>query len=152
MKIPEEAYSLSGLAFLQAILNGDLPSPAMAKTMSMQLDYVEHGFARFLARATEQHLNPMMGVHGGFSATVLDSVTGCAVHTALPAGKGYGTVDLSVKLIRPIPLNTEMVAEGRLINLSRNLGVSEGDIRDASGKIFAHATCTCSLFDLPPAT
>jgi uncharacterized protein (TIGR00369 family) len=76
---------------------------------------------------------------------VLDSVTGCAVHTTLDVGVGYGTVDLNVKMLKAIPLDRELAAEGRVIRLSRTLGVSEGSLRDDEGTLFAHATATCTI-------
>ncbi|EPJ4856766.1 PaaI family thioesterase, partial [Acinetobacter baumannii] len=85
------------------------------------------------------------GVHGGFAATVLDSVTGCAVHTMLPAGVGYGTIDLNVKMCRPLPQNQVLIATGKVINLSKNLGISEGKITDEEGKLYAYATATCMI-------
>ena len=98
-----------------------------------------------VATATAAHLNPMGGTHGGFAATVLDSVTGCAVHTMLPAGVAYGTIELAVKMMRPVPLDTELRAEGNVLNMSRSLGVSEGTLKDSSGKLYAHSTCTCLI-------
>ncbi|MFK7200600.1 PaaI family thioesterase [Acinetobacter baumannii] len=93
----------------------------------------------------DNHLNPLGGVHGGFAATVLDSVTGCAVHTMLPAGVGYGTIDLNVKMCRPLPQNQVLIATGKVINLSKNLGISEGKITDEEGKLYAYATATCMI-------
>ena len=121
----------TGLELLQAMAAGVISQPSITQTIPMKMDYFEMGLARFTVKADERHLNPMGGVHGGFAATVLDSVTGCAVHTALDAGVGYGTVDLNIKMIRPVPLKMELIAEGRLINISRSLGVSEGDIKDS---------------------
>ena len=88
----------------------------------------------------KNHLNPLGGVHGGFAATVLDSVTGCAAHTVLAAGEGYGTVDLNIKMCRPIPVNKTLRAEGKVINVSKNLIISEGSIRDEDDKLYACAT------------
>lgn len=136
---------LSGLEVIQAIAAGDIPPPSIAQTMAMDFTHAESGYVKFHATADERHLNPMGGVHGGFSATVLDSVTGCAVHTMLDAGVGFGTIDLQVKMVRPVPLNEEVVAEGRILNISRNLGVSEGSIKTKAGKLLAHATCTCMI-------
>lgn len=79
------------------------------------------------------------------AATVLDSVTGCAVHTMLDVGVGYGTVDLNVKMLKAIPLDRDLTAEGRVIHLSRTIGVSEGSLRDEEGTLFAHATATCAI-------
>ena len=102
-------------------------------------------------RADGRHLNPLGGVHGGFAATVLDSVTGCAVHTMLEAGVGYGTVDLHVKMLRPVPRDVDLVAEGRVINLSKNLGVAEGTLKTPDGKLLAHASATCMIQRPTPA-
>ena len=136
---------LSGLEYLQAIRDGREKHPSIAETMNMQFAEIDAGKVMFLTHADERHLNPMGGVHGGFIATILDSVTGCAVHSMLEAGVGFGTIDLAVKMMRPIPINTELFAYGNIINLSRSLGVSDGSIRDASGKIYAHATTTCMI-------
>jgi len=136
---------MSGLELLKAMADGELPLPSISETIPMKIDSIEMGLAHFTLQADDRHLNPMGGVHGGFAATVLDSVTGCAIHTCLEAGVAYGTVDLNIKMIRPIPTNTKLIAVGRLINISKRLGVSEGDIKDLSGKLYAHATCTCSI-------
>lgn len=137
--------SMNGLELLTAMSDGRLPAPSITETIPMTMDKIKDGSVIFKVKADSRHLNPLGGVHGGFAATVLDSVTGCAIHTKLEAGVGYGTVDLNIKMMRPIPKDTELLAEGRVINISRNLGVSEGDIKDADGKIYAHATCTCSI-------
>ncbi len=135
----------SGLDALQGIVEGRYPPPTMAATIGMVFSHVEAGYVKFHAMADERHLNPMGGVHGGFAATVLDSVTGCAVHSMLEAGVGFATIDLAVKMVRPVPLHEAVIAEGRLLNQSRNLGVAEGSIKTKAGKLVAHATCTCML-------
>lgn len=137
--------AMSGLEYLQAIRDGRAEHPSIADTMNMRFAEIESGKVMFLAHADERHLNPAGGVHGGFIATILDSVTGCAVHSMLEAGVAFGTIDLAVKMMRPIPLHTELFAYGNIINLSRSLGVSDGCIRDAEGKIYAHATTTCMI-------
>jgi uncharacterized protein (TIGR00369 family) len=136
---------MSGLELLQAMADGRLPHPTMAETIPMRVSAVSRGWVRFTARADRRHLNPLGGVHGGFVGTVLDAVTGCAVHSMLEAGVGYGTIDLSVKLLRAVPLDRELIAEGRILHLSRTLGVSEGSVKDAEGTLLAHATCTCAI-------
>ncbi|NKB60766.1 MAG: hotdog fold thioesterase [Gammaproteobacteria bacterium] len=137
--------TLSGLEVLQGIIRGDLPHPSITTTIPMEFKEVGEGYVIFEAMATDAHLNPMGGTHGGFAATVLDSVTGCAVHSRLEAGVPYGTIDLAVKMLRPVPQNQTLVAEGRVINLSRSLGVSEGTLKDETGRLLAHATCTCMI-------
>ena len=137
---------MTGLELIQALVDGRLPPPSIMETMGMKFAEVRKGFVRFTARADHRHLNPMGGVHGGFAATVLDSVTGCAVHTMLDAGFGYGTVDLNVKMLRPVPRDVELVAESNVIHISRNLGVSDSTLKSTDDKLFAHATATCFVF------
>lgn len=142
MKNPME---MTGLEFLQAMIEGHIPPASISKTIPMQPTEISEGSVTFKAQADHNHLNPLGGVHGGFAATVLDSVTGCAVHTMLPAGAGYGTIDLNVKMCRPLPQNQVLIATGKVINLSKNLGISEGKITDEEGKLYAYATATCMI-------
>ena len=137
--------AMTGLELMQAMLDGAIPPPSISTTIPMQGVSVESGKVVFQARADERHLNPLGAVHGGFAATVMDTVTGCAVHTLLGAGEGYGTIDLNVKMMRPVPRDVDLVAEGNVINISRSLAVSEGTLKDAEGKLYAHATATCML-------
>ena len=142
MKNPME---MTGLEFLQAMIEGHIPPASISKTIPMQPTEISEGSVTFKAQADHNHLNPLCVVHGGFAATVLDSVTGCAVHTMLPAGVGYGTIDLNVKMCRPLPQNQVLIATGKVINLSKNLGISEGKITDEEGKLYAYATATCMI-------
>lgn len=141
MKIEE----MTGLEILQAMALGDLPGASITTTIPMTFVKIEEGRVLFHATANDSHLNPMGGVHGGFAATVLDSVTGCAVHTLLKAGVGYGTIDLNIKMIRPVPKNEKLIAEGKIINLSKSLGISEGTLKNQEGKLLATATATCMI-------
>lgn len=134
---------MNGCEFLEAIRDGKIDPPAMGQTIPMEFIEIAHGRVVFHAQADGRHLNPLGGVHGGFAATVLDSVTGCAIHTMLEAGVGYGTVELDVKMMRPVPMNQKLIAEGKVISLTRSVGFAEGSLRDEQGKIFAHATATC---------
>ncbi|EXC92342.1 hypothetical protein J482_0589 [Acinetobacter baumannii 1051176] len=136
---------ITGLEFLKAMIEGHIPPASISKTIPMQPTEISEGSVTFKAQADHNHLNPLGGVHGGFAATVLDSVTGCAVHTMLPAGVGYGTIDLNVKMCRPLPQNQVLIATGKVINLSKNLGISEGKITDEEGKLYAYATATCMI-------
>jgi len=94
---------MTGLQLLQAMCAGKIPAASISETIPMQPYEVSEGTIHFKAKADSRHLNPLGGVHGGFAATVLDSVTGCAVHSMLEAGVGYGTIDLNIKMCRPIP-------------------------------------------------
>ncbi len=137
---------MTGLEFIQAMARGELPNASITKTIPMSIHQVVEGKVVFHAKADDSHLNPLGGVHGGFAATVLDSVTGCAVHTMLEAGVGYGTIDLNIKMIRPVPKNEELIAEGKVVNVSRSLGVSEGVLMRQDGKLLATASATCMIF------
>ena len=136
---------LSGIEVLQKIMDGTLPPPSMAATMQMTLVRVERGLAVFQARAGDRHLNPMGGVHGGFAATVLDSATGCAVHSMLGPGDGYGTVDLNIKMLKPVPVGVVLYAEARVIHCSKRLGVADALLKDEQGCVYAHGTASCLI-------
>jgi len=136
---------MTGLQIMQAFAAGKFPRPPISITVPMEVDTVEENRVVFMATANETHTNPLGGVHGGFAATVLDSVTGCATHTALGAGESYGTIELNVKMCKAIPFNKTLRAEGRVINATRRLVISEGDIRDENGVLYAFATATCMV-------
>jgi uncharacterized protein (TIGR00369 family) len=136
---------LSGMELLQMIMAGKLPAPSMAATMQMKLVRVGKGLAVFEAQAGDRHLNPMGGVHGGFAATVLDSATGCAVHTMLGPGDSYGTVDLNVKMLKPVPVGVLLQAEAHVIHCSRRLGVADALLKDDQGCVYAHGTASCLI-------
>ncbi|ENY6168576.1 PaaI family thioesterase [Vibrio fluvialis] len=136
---------LTGLEHLQAIITGDITPPSIFDTMGMFNLEVTHGAVVLGCCATEKHCNPMGGVHGGFAATVLDSVTGCAVHSMLEAGVSYGTVDLAVKMMRPVPNNEKLIAEAKVTHISRSLGIAEGTIRNSEGKLLASGSATCFI-------
>ena len=128
---------LSGLEILEKLKEGIFPEPTMAVTIPMKIMHIEKGSIAFEAVASDRHLNPMGGVHGGFAATVLDSATGAAVHTMLRHGEIYGTVDLNVKMLRPVPLGKRLWARGKVVHISKRLGISEATLTDDQGKIYA---------------
>ena len=136
---------MTGLEIMQAIVRGELPHPTMSKSIPMKVMKVEKGKVVFNAIANDKHLNPQGGVHGGFASTVLDSVTGCAVHTVLGAGVAYGTIDLNIKMLRPVPRDENLIAEGKVINLSKSLGVSEGTLKSEEGKLYATSSAICMI-------
>jgi uncharacterized protein (TIGR00369 family) len=136
---------MTGLEIMQALIQGLIPAPSISKTIPMEPELVELNRVVFKATPNHNHANPMGGVHGGFAATVLDTVTGCATHTALAAGESYGTIELGVKMCKPLPFNVTLHAEGRVINKSRSLVISEGEIRDDAGVLYAYGTATCMI-------
>jgi len=136
----------TGLEIMHAMAQGEIPHPSIAETIPMKCILAEKGKIVFEVKADGRHLNPLGGIHGGFAATVMDSVTGCVVHTMLDAGVGYATVDLNVKMLKPVPRDIMLIAEGLIIKISASLGVSEGTLKDENGKLYAHSTATCMIF------
>jgi uncharacterized protein (TIGR00369 family) len=145
----ETLKALPGLDFLQRIADGRLPRAPICDTLNFQLLEVERGRAVFQGAPKPEHYNPLGTIHGGWPATLLDSCMACAVHTTLPAGQGYTTVEFKLNLVRPILGNTgPLRAEGKLINAGRTLATSEGRLFGPDGKLYAHGTETCLLYPL----
>jgi len=139
--------SYDGLAFLRAMMAGELPPPPIMETLGFTLVEVENGRAMFAGTPEFRHYNPIGVVHGGFAATLLDSAVGCAVHTTLTRGEAYTTLELKLNLVRPLTDKTGMVrAEGRVLHRGRQVATAEGYLRDAADKLYAHATTTCIIF------
>ena len=108
------------------------------------------GRALFQGVPGPQLLNPMGTVHGGWYATLLDSALGCAVHTMMPPGRGYTTAELSVNVVKAIPLKVQRVrAEGQVIHCGRQLATAEARLFGPDGTLYAHGTTTCLVFELP---
>jgi uncharacterized protein (TIGR00369 family) len=136
-----------GLSFVRGLIDGTFPAPPITQTLGFTLIEAEHGRAAFSGTPQMRHYNPIGTVHGGFAMTLLDSALGCAVHSTLSKGETYTTLEVKVNLVRPLTKDTGPVrAEGRIIHRGRTLGTAEGDIKDASGKLYAHASTTCMIF------
>jgi uncharacterized protein (TIGR00369 family) len=147
---PQQVAGMTGLQQMQALLDGKIPYAAIAKTLDFTIMEVEPGRAVFQGTPGPAHLNPMGGIHGGWYATLLDSALGCAIHTMLPAGRGYTTAELSVNLVRAIGTRALRVrAEGKVIHCGRQLATAEARIVGPDGTLYAHATTTCLVFELP---
>lgn len=145
----ETLAAMSGLEFLTAIRDGRLPRPPISKALEFALVEVESGRAVFEGRPGREHYNPIGSVHGGYAATLLDSCMGCAVHTTCAKGRGYTTLEFKVGFLRPITDATGMVrAEGVVLAAGRRTATAEGRLIDGAGRLLAHGTTTCLLFDL----
>ncbi|MFD3456633.1 PaaI family thioesterase [Streptomyces sp. NPDC058691] len=141
----------SGLDFLHDIVAGRLPAPPIASTLGFTLEQVEFGRAVFTMEPGEEHYNPIGSVHGGVYATLLDSAAGCAVQSVLPAGMGYTSLDLSLKFLRPMNVDTGKVrAVGGVLNQGRRTALAQAELFDAQDRLLAHATSSCMLFPLQP--
>ncbi len=142
--------SMSGFEFLQGILNGSMPVAHIGKTLNFFPVEGEPGRIVFQGTPGREHYNPLGSVHGGYFCTLLDSAVGCAVQSMLPKGFGYTTLEIKVNLIRAMTDKTGPVrAEGKVIQVGKQVGTAEGRIIDVHGKVYAHATTTCLVFALP---
>ncbi|MBA6104664.1 PaaI family thioesterase [Pseudomonas monteilii] len=145
----EQLVGKSGREILEAMMSGELPYPPMNETMNMTLLEVGEGHAVFQGIPLLQHYNPLGSVHGGWFSALMDSVLGCAVQTMLPAGRSYRTAGLNINIVRPASHKTgPLRATGRLIHGGRRLATAEAHIEDEQGKLYAHATTTCFIFDV----
>ena len=133
---------------LQAMLEGELPPPPIAAVLDFVILRIEPGLAVFQGRPQFRHYNPLGVVHGGWISTLLDSAMGCAVHSTMPAGKGYTTLELKVNFVRAVTQEVPLVrAEGRLVHGGKQVAVAEGRLAGPDGRLYAHATTTCLIFE-----
>ena len=147
---PEQIAHMTGLEQMQAMLRGELPYAAIAKTLDFLIMEAELGRALFQGTPRAEHLNPMGGVHGGWFATLLDSALGCSIHTMMQPGRGYTTAELGINMVRGItPKVGRVRAEGKVIHCGRQLATAEARLVGPDGTLYAHATTTCLVFDLP---
>ncbi|MCX4641300.1 MULTISPECIES: PaaI family thioesterase [unclassified Streptomyces] len=142
----------SGLDFLREIQAGRLPAAPVSATVDFRLDEVEKGRVVFSLVPGEEHYNPIGSVHGGIYATLLDSAAGCAVQSTLPQGVAYTSLDLTVKFLRRITVDTGRVrAIGTVVSSGRQTALAQAQLVDATDRVLAHATSTCMLFPVPAA-
>ena len=149
---PEQLAGKTGLQLMQGMLDGELPYAEIAQTLDFMLIEVGPGRAIFQGTPLQRHFNPMGSVHGGWFATLLDSALGCAVHTLMPPGRAYTTAELGVNMVKAITPKVQRVrAIGTVIHAGRQLATAEARLMGPDGTLFAHATTTCLVFDLPTA-
>ncbi len=138
---------LSGLEYMRAIATGAIPPPPIAVLLGFELVEVEEGRAVFAVTPQEFHYNPIGVVHGGLAATLLDSAMGCAVHSTLPAGTAYTTLEVKVNFARAITHETgRVLSTGTIIHRGRTVATADGRIvAEDTGKLLAHGTTTCLI-------
>jgi uncharacterized protein (TIGR00369 family) len=147
---PHEVMGKTGMELFEAMLAGELPRAPISDTLDFILLEAEYGRAVFQGRPGRQHYNPMGTVHGGWYCTLLDSAVGCAVHTIMPVGRAYTTLEIKVNMVRALTDKVPLVrAEGKVIHSGRQSATAEGKLYDADGKLYAHATTTCLVFEMP---
>ncbi|MCA0869596.1 PaaI family thioesterase [Seohaeicola saemankumensis] len=145
----EQILEMSGMEFMQGILEGRLPAPPISKTMGYKLRSVEDGRVVFRGAPQFDVTNPMGTVHGGWYGTLLDSAMACAVMTRVPKGSIYTTLEYKINIIRSIPLDMEIDCIGEIDHSGRSTGVAHGEIRGvADGKLYASGNTTCIIMDM----
>jgi uncharacterized protein (TIGR00369 family) len=143
----ERQRQMSGLEFVQGLASGALPLNTIARTLGYDVTEAEHGRVVIALVPTEAHLNPAGTVHGGLTATLLDSCMGLAVQSMLEKGAAQTTLEFKISLLRPITPETGLIeAEGKVLNCGRRIGTAEGRLTDRRGRLLAHGTTTCLIF------
>lgn len=152
---PAEVFGRDGVALFQAMMAGEIPTPPIMSVAPLRPVEVEHGRIVFEAMAQDRHYNPIGSVHGGFAATVLDTVMSCAVHSTLKAGEGYTTIEMRAAFHRAIQADGRPLrAEGTVTSRGGRIGAADGRILDADGRLLASGATTCLIFPVtsPPVT
>lgn len=145
---PDQVAGLSGMQVFEKIFSGELPYPPIGETLDFLPVEVEPGRAVFQGRPQFKHYNPLGTVHGGWIATLLDSCVGCAVHSNLPPGKAYTTAELKVNYVRAVTTRVPLLrAIGTVIHMGGRMATAEGRLVGPDGKLYAHASTTCFIFD-----
>ena len=143
----ERQQHMSGLEFVQGLANGTLPLNTIAQTLGYDVIEAESGRVVVAVEPSGIHLNPAGTVHGGLTATLLDSCMGLAIQSTLEKGVGQTTLEFKISLLRPItPETGEIRAEGIVLNRGRRVGTAEGRVTDGKGRLLAHGTTTCLIF------
>ncbi len=146
----EVMASMAGIDFVRAIFDGKLPAPPIMQTVEPFDSTAEPGVVVFHSIPGFRHYNPIGSVHGGYAAILLDSAMGLAVQTMLPAGTGYTTLEFKISFIRGMSQDTGKIrTEGKILNAGRRAATAEARILDGKGRLLAHATTTCLVFELP---
>ena len=141
-----DAAGLSGLAFMQAVIEGRLPPPPIAYLLNMGAQHVERGRVVFDCTPDDSVYNPLGVIHGGLVCTMADTVAGCAVHTTLEAGVAYASIDITVNYLRPVTLASgTLVATGRVVKPGRRVALAAAEIHDAAGRLVATASSNCLI-------
>ena len=138
--------SMTGLEQLLAMSRGELPAAPIAETIGMESFGGEHGAIHVELVPQPRHYNPLGTVHGGVISTLLDTAAGCSVHSTLAAGEGYTSLDLTVKFLRAVTVDSGLLrAEGRVIQRGRRTALAEAQLFDGSGRLVGHATSSCLI-------
>lgn len=144
-----KGLSMPGIEYMQAVMKGELPGPPIAATLQFDLVEAEVGRAVFTCTPDESVYNPIGAVHGGLVCTLLDSAAGCALHTTLPRGKGYTSVEIKVNYLKAVRADSGLLtATGTVVRAGSRVGFTEATVVDGSGTLVATASSTLLIFDL----
>ena len=150
MTITDTRRGLSGIEYFRKMMAGELPPPAMLELLDIRLVEVDEGRVVFSATADGRFYNGTGVAHGGFAATLLDTALGCAINSAMPAGRRFTTLELKVNLTRPITKEAGLLrCEATIVHVGGRTATSEGRIVDGGGKLYAHGTTTCIIVEPP---
>ncbi|MCO8276917.1 PaaI family thioesterase [Actinoplanes sp. TRM 88003] len=139
----------TGLELLQGMGDGSLPAPPIMQLIDLASLKAEFGSVTLELDPQEFHYNPLGSMHGGVISTLLDTAAACSVHSTLPAGVGYTSLDLNVKFLRPITLASgRLTCVGSVLQSGRRTALAEARLTDASGRLAAQAMSSCMLFPL----
>ena len=143
----KERQKMTGLEYMRQVMTGEMPPSGMGELMQFKLVEVSEGRAVFTIQPDERHYNGLGIAHGGLAATLLDSATGCAINTMMPAGRIFTTLEMKINYVRPMTRETgEVRCEANVIHVGGRTATAEGRIVDHEGKLYAHGTATCMLF------
>lgn len=138
--------SLSGLEFMQNVLDGVFPAPPISKTLNFTLTEIAPGRAVFRGVPEFCSTNPMGNLHGGWYGTILDSALACACMTTVPKGHWYTTLEYKINIARAIPVGMEVECIGLVQHAGRTTAVSSAEIRGVeNGKLYATGSTTCII-------
>ncbi len=144
-----KGLSMPGIDYLRAMASGELPQPPIAGLLRFEIASADPGRVSFTCEPDESAYNPIGAVHGGLVCTLLDSVTGCAIHSTLPQGKGYTSVEIKVNYLKAVRLSSGVLtATGTVVKAGSRVGFAEGVVTDAGGAVVATASSTLLVFDL----
>ena len=147
MALAGRGREFAGLELMRAMIAGEIPGPPIASLMNMRAVSADEGTVTFTCEPDESAYNPLGMVHGGLVCTLLDTVLGCAVHTTLPKGVGYTSMEIKVSYLRPVYAGTgELTAVGTVTKPGRRAAFAEGTVHDAAGKLVATASSTLLVF------
>ncbi len=150
LRSAEAGLAMPGIDYLRAMVDGAIPPPPIAQLMQMNFVEAEPGRVVFTCTPDASAYNPIGAVHGGLVCTLLDSVAGCALHSMLPAGRGYTSIEIKINYLQPVRLESgRLTATGTVVKVGSRVAFTDGVVTDASGASVATATSTLLVFDLP---